>query len=60
MPLYEFKCPKCEHRYEKRLSLNQRNERRECPKCSHEVVRQVTAASFDLKGGGWAKDGYSS
>jgi predicted nucleic acid-binding Zn ribbon protein len=32
----------------------------ECPECgASEVKKQVSAAAFSLKGGGWYKDGYS-
>lgn len=31
----------------------------ECPSCGKGLSRCVAASNFSLKGGGWAKDGYS-
>lgn len=59
MPLYDYKCPACEHRFEKLRPSERRDDALECPKCKTIVVRQVTAAAIELKGNGWAKDGYA-
>ena len=61
MPLYEYKCPKCGHEFERLLRVSQRDDKQACPKCdSKETVKKMSRTSFSLKGGGWAEDGYSS
>ncbi|MFT6142674.1 MAG: putative FmdB family regulatory protein [Myxococcota bacterium] len=58
MPLYEYVCESCSSRFEKLMRLS--DPKPECPECGAvDVKKQVSAASFSLKGGGWYKDGYS-
>ena len=62
MPLYEYKCPKCETKFEKLLRISRIDEPQVCPneKCDAKETRKVISrTSFSLKGGGWASDGYS-
>jgi len=60
MPIYEYKCSKCEHEFEKMCKVNEDNET-VCPSCGNETVTKVISLnSFRLKGGGWYKDGYSN
>lgn len=58
MPIYEYKCPACEHKFEE---LRKHDDPRPavCPTCAKEAVRLISLPNFELKGGGWAKDGYS-
>jgi len=57
MPIYEYECPECGHRFEKLVRMNA--EPPACPECSHAQVRKLVSASgFILKGGGWYKDHY--
>jgi putative FmdB family regulatory protein len=56
MPVYEYECRKCEHRFEKLGSTDMNPPR--CPKCKSETRKVVSQSTFQLKGGGWAKDGY--
>ena len=53
MPIYEYKCLKCEHQ----LEVIQRftdNPVESCPECNNKSVQKlVSAPSFRLKGGGW-------
>lgn len=58
MPLYEYKCPKCNHVFEKNQKVN--DPKPPCPKCSAQDVEKLlgTGGNFHLKGGGWYKDGY--
>lgn len=60
MPMYEYRCKKCEHKFEKLLRHSEREEPQACPKCEGDTRRLVSRSSFSLKGGGWADDGYSS
>lgn len=61
MPIYEYKCPACGCQFDELRKVDQRDEPATCPQetCAHEAVKQVSRSSFELKGGGWAKDGYS-
>jgi len=63
MPIYEYKCPKCKHETEELQKISDPNP--DCEECEKErkekvvMKRQISKTSFQLKGGGWAKDGYS-
>ena len=53
MPIYEYKCSKCEHQFEiiQRFSDNPPES---CPECGQKSIKKlVSAPSFRLKGGGW-------
>jgi putative FmdB family regulatory protein len=57
MPIYEYECPSCGHRFEKLVRINA--EPPPCPECEGVEVRKLVSASgFILKGGGWYKDHY--
>ena len=53
MPIYEYKCPKCGHKFELLRPLSQANEDAVCPRC-HECAPRVlsTFASFSVGEGG--------
>ena len=57
MPLYEFECP--EGTVTERFT-SMDTEEIECPKCRQKAKRIISRCSFELKGGGWYADGYSS
>jgi putative FmdB family regulatory protein len=61
MPLYDFKCEKCDYIEEVLTSSTGSSEIiLTCPECEEETMkRQVGLSSFQLKGGGWYKDGYT-
>ena len=53
MPIYEYKCLKCEHQFEVIQSFSD-SPIKICPACSKKSVQKlVSAPSFRLKGGGW-------
>ena len=57
MPIYEYRCPECGHRFEKLVRMGA--DAPPCPECAHaEVTKLVSASGFILKGGGWYKDHY--
>ncbi len=62
MPLYEYRCTKCEHEFEQTNKMDSPNP--PCPKqnegtqCGCDTVKLVSKSSFYLKGGGWYNDGY--
>ena len=61
MPLYDFGCEECGPSEELLLSSSGSSEiTLTCPKCGNETMRrQDGLSSFQLKGGGWYKDGYT-
>lgn len=59
MPIYEYACQKCAKTVEVFQKVNQRGPKA-CEKCGGKVARVLSHTSFQLKGGGWYKDLYSS
>ena len=61
MPLYDFKCEKCDYIEEVLTSSTGSSEIiLTCPECEKETMkRKVSLSSFQLKGGGLYKDGYT-
>lgn len=59
MPIYAYRCLQCEAEPEYIQKMSD-EPMAVCEACSGVLVRQVTAAAFHLKGGGWYKDGYAS
>ena len=61
MPVYEYRCDGCE----KESEVLQRwddpppvCEEDRCPSKGRPKRKLVSVTTFDLRGGGWAKDGY--
>ena len=53
MPIYDYKCSKCEHQIEVIQKVNDKP-KTFCTKCKNESLKKlVSAPSFRLKGGGW-------
>lgn len=52
MPLYEYECSKCHHRFEKIESFSA-PPRQPCPKCGQTAERQLAAPAIQFKGTGW-------
>lgn len=53
MPIYAYKCAACSHELEVIRKVSDAP-LTECPNCGKPaLVKQVTAAGFQLKGGGW-------
>lgn len=59
MPIYEYQCESCEDIIEKFQSLSE-DPMTTCPSCSGSLKKLISMSSFQLKGGGWYADGYSS
>jgi putative FmdB family regulatory protein len=59
MPIYEYECKACENVFEVQQRMTD-EPLRECPDCRGAVKKLVSVSSFQLKGGGWYSDGYSS
>jgi putative FmdB family regulatory protein len=60
MPLYEYKCSKCDRTFEKMQKFSD-PPLTSC-NCGENgaVQRLISPPAFHLKGGGWYKDGYGS
>jgi putative FmdB family regulatory protein len=52
LPLYEYKCVKCGHRFEKIESLSASTTKK-CPKCGSKAERQLSSPAIQFKGSGW-------
>lgn len=58
MPIYEYACPTCGHRFEEMQKISD-PPITVCPTCgAGEVKKLVSATSFVLKGSGWYRDHY--
>lgn len=60
MPIYEYRCEECGHVFEEIQRFSDPDPEK-CPSCgSGEVGRIISRTSFQLKGGGWYAQEYSS
>jgi putative FmdB family regulatory protein len=60
VPIYEYQCQgKCKKVFEYMQSLKD-PPKTQCEKCGGKLEKQLSAAGFVLKGGGWYKDLYAS
>tara|TARA_B110000438_G_scaffold303304_1_gene364198 strand:- start:1562 stop:1777 length:216 start_codon:yes stop_codon:yes gene_type:complete len=61
MPLYTYKCNQCEFSDEVMIPVKKRDKKFPCEQegCTGVMERDIDMPSFQLKGGGWYKDGYS-
>ncbi len=59
MPIYEYECQSCNEELEVCQSLSE-DPLSICPSCDGELKKIISMSSFQLKGGGWFADGYSS
>jgi putative FmdB family regulatory protein len=58
VPLYEYKCRKCVHTFEKIMKFSD-NPAADCPKCGSEGERQLSAPAVHFKGSGWYVTDYA-
>ncbi len=60
MPIYEYECQACAHRFEEWQKMSDKPIKT-CPKCkARKVEKLISHTSFQLKGGGWYSDLYAS
>ena len=57
MPFYEFECPKGTVT-EQLVKMG--TEEIKCPECGQKAKKIMSLCRFELKGGGWYADGYTS
>ncbi len=58
MPLYEYQCRKCGHRFE-RIQKFSDPEIKKCPECGGKVEKLLHAPAVQFKGGGWYVTDYA-
>lgn len=59
IPVYQYRCSKCDEEFELKMRMEDYNKIIECPLCKSDLYRIPSMSSFELKGGGWAGSGYS-
>jgi len=59
MPLYTYQCYECMNVQEVMRSVKDRDKSIACDRCMVSSERIIDLAAFQLRGGGWYKDGYS-
>jgi len=58
MPLYEYQCEPCGHRFEAIQKFSDRP-LETCPKCGGPVRKLIAAPAFQFKGSGWYVTDYA-
>jgi len=58
MPLYEYQCKKCGHRFEKILKFSDKPIKK-CPECGGAVEQLLSAPAVQFKGSGWYVTDYA-
>jgi putative FmdB family regulatory protein len=59
MPLYEYQCTKCKHRFEKIQKFSD-PEVKKCPECGGKVEKLLSAPAVQFKGSGWYVTDYAN
>lgn len=58
MPLYEYQCDKCGHRFEKIQKFSDKMVKK-CPECGGKVEQVISAPAVQFKGSGWYVTDYA-
>ncbi len=58
MPLYEYLCKKCGHRFERIQRFSDRMVKK-CPECGGKVEQVISAPAVQFKGSGWYVTDYA-
>jgi len=58
MPLYEYQCKKCGHRFEKIQKFSDKMVKT-CPECGGPVEQMISAPAVQFKGSGWYVTDYA-
>jgi len=60
MPIYEYNCKNCEHKFEEIQKISDAILVK-CPKCGEDSLQKLISASgFRLAGGGWYETDFKS
>jgi len=58
MPLYEYQCQKCSHRFERIQRFSDAMVKK-CPDCGGKVEQLISAPAVQFKGSGWYVTDYA-
>jgi len=58
MPLYEYECKKCHHRFERIQKFSDPHVKK-CPECGGAVEQVLSAPAVQFKGSGWYVTDYA-
>lgn len=58
MPLYEYECKKCKHRFERIQKFSDPHIKK-CPKCGGALEQVISAPAVQFKGSGWYVTDYA-
>ena len=58
MPLYEYECKKCHHRFERIQKFSDPHVKK-CPDCGGPVEQVISAPAVQFKGSGWYVTDYA-
>src|ERR1700726_1737131 len=58
MPLYEYECKKCHHRFERIQKFSDKMMKK-CPDCGGPVEQMISAPAVQFKGSGWYVTDYA-
>lgn len=58
MPIYEYQCTSCAHRFEQKQSIKD-DPIKECPRCGKDVTKLISSPAIMFKGSGWYITDYS-
>jgi putative FmdB family regulatory protein len=58
MPLYEYQCKKCHHRFEKIQKFSDAHLKK-CPECGGPLEQLISAPAVQFKGSGWYVTDYA-
>ena len=58
MPIYEYECKKCHHRFERIQKFSDPHVKK-CPDCGGAVEQVISAPAVQFKGSGWYVTDYA-
>src|ERR1700694_3201509 len=58
MPLYEYECKKCHHRFERIQKFSDPHVKK-CPDCGGVIEQVISAPAVQFKGSGWDVTDYA-
>lgn len=58
MPIYEYECTKCKHRFERIQKFSDPHVKK-CPECRSKVEQVLSAPAVQFKGSGWYVTDYA-
>lgn len=59
VPLYEYECQQCNHRFEK-IQTFRADPETVCPQCGGQLEKLISAPAIQFKGAGWYVSDYSA